>query len=114
MKSKTATKRVGRPAFDDHLAVYLHVESGRRPQKLSVRAFCALPNSIFGMIGAPQGTVTRGIIKGESLRKRYKEARVLLGLNDPSLVDGQTLKGPEPLSETLEPLIESLIEAAKK
>lgn len=105
-------RRRGRPRIVDYLQLYLYVEVGRRRLSLSVRAFCSRRATRF------EGSFAtwvkgRTAIRGEALRRRYREARKALGLfeeHHPHVRHEHNLLA-EIANETLEQMIEDLLSA---
>lgn len=78
-------KRAGRPRITDHLDVYFFVEKARRKRGLSVRELTRDRNFVFGgevtLFSLERSAPVRPLRK-ETLRRRYREARDLLGLTE--------------------------------
>ena len=79
----------GRPPIHDHLQLYLHVTIERsrvsklQQRKISIRELTSLHRLRFDgrlKIDGLESTSTRSEIRGETLRRRYREAREALGL----------------------------------
>ncbi len=103
-------KRRGRPSTPDHLAVYLHVEMGRRRLGLSIREFCGRRDSRFSrhspsFIGP---VIPSNVLRGEALRRRYREARESLGLV--SNYRGIVLADDHPLKVKSQAILDRLVD----